>query len=55
MLERRIELEAKMTDLVSKMHAAMREVEDMMLAGYRGREAEADRAINMGPETSKRG
>lgn len=43
-VERKMEIEAKMEELVVKTHAKMREVEEMMNTGYFGRERDAQRA-----------
>ncbi|CAG9971507.1 unnamed protein product [Clonostachys byssicola] len=40
-LERRQAIEAQMVELVADTHAKMREVEDVIMAGYEGREREA--------------
>lgn len=43
-VERRKEIEQRMETLVSKANSTTREVEDMMKAGFRGREKEMKQA-----------
>ncbi|CAH0049561.1 unnamed protein product [Clonostachys solani] len=40
-LERRQAIEAQMVELIADTHAKVREVEDVIMAGYEGRELEA--------------
>ncbi|KAJ3470771.1 hypothetical protein MRS44_000870 [Fusarium solani] len=43
-VERRMEIEQRMETLVSKVNSTTREVEDMMKAGFRGREKDIKQA-----------
>jgi hypothetical protein len=45
-IDRRQQLESQMVDLVVSMHEDMREVEEMMAAGYDGREKAANRSMS---------
>jgi hypothetical protein len=45
-IDKRQQLESQMVNLVLGMHEDMREVEEMMAAGYDGREKDADRSMS---------
>lgn len=47
-VERKRDIEAQMVNVVSNLHAAMREVEAIMLAGYEGREKEVNSLMDVG-------
>lgn len=47
-VERRKAIETKAVSLVNRLHEAMKDVEGMMLVGYKGRQDEAWSLINMG-------
>ncbi|KID90102.1 T-complex protein 1 [Metarhizium guizhouense ARSEF 977] len=46
LVEKRKQIENKMLQVVADVHASMQEVEEMMLAGYKGRHKEAKQTLN---------
>ncbi|KIE03206.1 T-complex protein 1, partial [Metarhizium majus ARSEF 297] len=46
LVEKRKQIEDKMLQVVADVHASMQEVEEMMLAGYKGRHKEAKQTLN---------
>lgn len=49
-MERRKEIEAEMMELIVSMHTQMKEVEEMILAGYDGRLEEMREVLNEAQE-----
>lgn len=46
LVEKRKQIERKMLEIVADVHSTMQEVEEMMLAGYKGRHREAKQSLN---------
>ncbi|KHN99989.1 uncharacterized protein MAM_01913 [Metarhizium album ARSEF 1941] len=47
LVEKRKQIENRMLEVVADVHSSMREVEEMMLAGYKGRHKEAKQRLNV--------
>ncbi|KAK2600276.1 hypothetical protein QQS21_004995 [Conoideocrella luteorostrata] len=46
LVEKRERAETRMLEIVADMHSHMQQVEEMMLAGYKGRQKEAQQSLN---------
>ncbi|TWU74524.1 hypothetical protein ED733_005876 [Metarhizium rileyi] len=46
LVEKRKQIENRMLEIVADVHSSMQEVEEMMLAGYKGRHKEAKQSLN---------